>query len=187
MKPKLDRFILTKLGSGNYEAGIKVAEMKNWLVGNGKIEHVALEYKMKLNSSNRTIHKFDLGYPEKKFDRNNGAITGVRCKWNEQFPNYFGNMSNPAEKKEPKHFTHSFEDLDNEVISTNKFLIQEVKKYLVDFFFNCNFGTRQDKGFGSFTIGSINGKEVMTNFSQPYFEVSVNEQEEENLAFFPRV
>jgi len=42
----LDRFILTKLGKGNYEQGIEIAEKNKWLVGNG--DHPALDYKVRV-------------------------------------------------------------------------------------------------------------------------------------------
>ena len=42
VKPKLDKFILTKLGGDDgYEAGIKIAKDNGWLVGKG--DHPAMD------------------------------------------------------------------------------------------------------------------------------------------------
>ena len=46
LKPKLDRFLLEKLGNGNYEQGIEIAKKKGWLVAKG--EHPALDYKVRI-------------------------------------------------------------------------------------------------------------------------------------------
>lgn len=46
VKPKLDKFIIKRLGSGDYSKGINKAKENGWLVGNG--EHPALDYKMKV-------------------------------------------------------------------------------------------------------------------------------------------
>ena len=35
VKPKLDRFILTRLGNGDYKKGCEEAKSKGWLVGKG--------------------------------------------------------------------------------------------------------------------------------------------------------
>ena len=46
VKPKLDKFVLTKLGNGNYEAGVDIAKVNGWLIGKG--DHPALDYKMRI-------------------------------------------------------------------------------------------------------------------------------------------
>ena len=46
VKPKLDKFILTELGKGNYIAGCKQAKESGWLVGKG--DHPSLNYKIKI-------------------------------------------------------------------------------------------------------------------------------------------
>ena len=44
VKPKLDRFILMKLGNGDYDQGCDLARTNKWLIG----EKNALNYKMKI-------------------------------------------------------------------------------------------------------------------------------------------
>ena len=46
VKPKLDKFVLTKLGNGNFNAGVDIAKAKGWLIGKG--DHPALDYKMRI-------------------------------------------------------------------------------------------------------------------------------------------
>lgn len=73
VKPKLDRFILTKLGGDEgYEAGIQIAKDNGWLVGKG--DHPALDYKMRIKAE---------GNVQK----------------DENMPMYFGNMGDGIEKK----------------------------------------------------------------------------------------
>ena len=48
VKPKLDKYILTQLGGGDYEKGKAEAKSKGWLVGKG--EHYALDYKMRIEA-----------------------------------------------------------------------------------------------------------------------------------------
>ena len=51
VKPKLDRYILTKLGGGNYETGINRAKEQGLLTGKG--EHPALDYKLRISASGK--------------------------------------------------------------------------------------------------------------------------------------
>ena len=49
VKPKLDRFVLTRLGQGNYQVGIAQAKTNGWLIGKG--DHPALDYKMRIEAT----------------------------------------------------------------------------------------------------------------------------------------
>ena len=54
VKPKLDKFILTKLGENEgYEKGCNIAKNKGWLVGKG--EHDALNYFLDKANNNSDI------------------------------------------------------------------------------------------------------------------------------------
>ena len=57
VKPKLDKFILTKLGEGDYDTGKNIAKDRGWLVGKG--EHPALNYKIKIEAG----HNHDIEIP----------------------------------------------------------------------------------------------------------------------------
>lgn len=54
VKPKLDRFVLTKLGEGDFKVGIERAKKKGWLIGKG--EHLSLDYKMKIEDEPDNIY-----------------------------------------------------------------------------------------------------------------------------------
>ena len=140
VKPKLDRFILTKLGRGaseetKYKSGAENAKEKKWLVGTG--EHAALDYKLKFNVSNLVVDNYVI---EKGKDY--------------VFAPFFGNMGVDYEdnKKSLSLIKNSFA---NQIICGNELLAKEIINFLYDFFYTNNFGTRQSKGFGSFEVSSI--------------------------------
>jgi len=49
------------------------------------------------------------------------------------------------------------------IISFDKDIISKLQKFIQLFFLLNNFGTRSNKGFGSFTVEKIDGKKIMTN------------------------
>lgn len=51
VKPKLDKFILTKLGNGDYQQGFEIAKQKGWIINGGKNDCKALDYKMRITAS----------------------------------------------------------------------------------------------------------------------------------------
>ena len=65
VKPKLDRFILTRLGNGDYKKGCEEAKSKGWLVGKG--DHNALDYKMRIVSTDFSPVSIDI-----KIQKENG-------------------------------------------------------------------------------------------------------------------
>ena len=65
VKPKLDKFILMRLGHGSYPAGIDEAQRNGWLIGKG--DHPALDYKMRIEASN--VEKWIINEPQEYTDR----------------------------------------------------------------------------------------------------------------------
>jgi hypothetical protein len=138
MKPKLDKFILMKMGQeadstlsdrdSIYKKGIKVANDKNRLVGKGK--HSALDYKVKLNARFETKNE----KPDKRD------------------PLYFGNMGDGKDKHFISPGNENTDFVFVEFFSFQKEIINEIEKYFAEFLMKNNFGTRQSKGFGSFYI-----------------------------------
>ena len=146
VKPKLDRFILNKLGNGTYKRGAEEARKRNWLVGinpNDNIEEgkqYALNYKMQINAINQ---KRDF----LKDNNRNGIINPV----------YFGNMGRNVE---PKHYSSS-----SSIDLTLKSLCIDFSKMITEkeictFFLQSNFGTRKTKGLGSFYPTNFNNSPV---------------------------
>ena len=91
-------------------------------------DHEALDYRMTLKAS--ADHR--------------GTLT-IR-----DFPIYYGNMGN-GEKKEI-----IFRDCSLTITCFKKELREQIDRYIGDFFIVTNFGTMQDKGFGSFVVDGKN-------------------------------
>jgi hypothetical protein len=167
VKPKLDRFLIEKLGNGDYQAGIKEAKRKNWLVGKG--DHPALDYKMRVKAETDKfvlMSAMPLNDTKKQSILNNGDAQ-------ELFGDFEVLDDSPyfADNEFIK-FKHRSSDIDTEktnwralrvgVLYRNcsieieiTVLISELKDKIDELFHNfisiTNFGTRQSKGFGSFT------------------------------------
>ncbi len=124
VKPKLDRFVISKLGQGDYEKGKKKARDTGWLMGKG--DHPALNYQLGIKAKG-------------------GAVT----KDPDKLPMYFGNMGGEAVNK--KDVMHE-EGVSLTIQSFRTELLKAIKQHIGEFFAIHNFGTRQSKGYGSFTI-----------------------------------
>lgn len=142
VKPRLDKYIITQLGEGDYEKGKAKAKANGWLVGKG--EHPALDYKMRIEAPKDKIWdmKYDTGKKNNK--------TGKNIIWS--MPLFFGNMKSES----PKKMVYNEGEITMEVFSLHSELCIHVEKYLDDFLFMTNFGTRQSKGFGSFSRKGVN-------------------------------
>ena len=178
VKPKLDRFLLTRLGQGNYQAGIAQAKTNGWLIGKG--DHPALDYKMRIeaqemetmiinerqkyeNKHERKGKPFLMDgqtrYLAKERKSDHKLIFDLRT-----YPLFFANLdSDYTNPNEYKKFQATLEPLLLSLLVNNDSLFQYISNpdFLNDFFFQTNFGTRQSKGFGSFTIDK----------SDPYYRI----------------
>lgn len=76
----------------------------------------------------------------------------------DKYPLFFGNMDNEEEEKEKKHFISAPKGVDGLITSFDFSLLEAVQKHIVHFFQINNFGSRQNKGFGSFKLELLNGK-----------------------------
>ncbi len=131
VKPKLDRFLIEKKTKifNDYEKAKKVFKEKyaHFLVGGGKSEHVALDYKMKIIISSES----SIEDPTKN-------------------PLYFGNMGN-----DKKRYIRSQSLLT--IHSRKTELIKNIDKdNILHFFALNNFGNRQSKGVGCYLPEKIN-------------------------------
>ena len=83
VKPKLDKYILTQLGGGDYEKGKAEAKANGWLIGKG--DHPALDYKMRIEDSIDNIVSFEINkkqiYKSEQRDKDkNQGYTIIRVK-----------------------------------------------------------------------------------------------------------
>jgi hypothetical protein len=140
VKPKLDRFVLTRLGQGNYQAGIAQAKTNGWLIGKG--DHPALDYKMRIEAPVGQIWEMS---------RDTGRVNQKGKPVFDIMPLFFGNMGNEEDSNaEPKKMAFSIDSVNLTISTVNETLLEFIKENLNAFFLYHNFGTRQSKGFGSF-------------------------------------
>jgi len=148
VKPKLDRFIIQKLGGEkrwyqegrkeyhkvnkkdsfedleDYEKGYWIAKANKWLIGNG--EHPALDYKMRIE-----------------------AEASQKLEVSQKRPMYFG-----------KNRSVFYQNTKLIIFSFYKEVIETLKGKLSEFFFLTNFGSRQSKGYGCFEVVEMNGMQL---------------------------
>ena len=168
VKPKLDKFILSRLGNDNYQAGKDIAKDNGWLVGKG--EHPALDYKMKIEAAD--VEKWIINevqeYTERHRQNRRPSIRlgskeflakrrtdGTMICQLKTYPLFFANLD--ADYTNPDEYRKfSFTERPLLLVFTikNEALCHYIAdaNLLNDFFFQTNFGTRQSKGFGSFSI-----------------------------------
>lgn len=181
VKPKLDRYIIEKLTKKSGEEAIAEfkanAEWKKWLVGKG--EHPALDYKLSLTNSsgNNYFLPLPMSFTSKNHpDRDQNLIkwisqeTGLNISLLEPtlfFANadkikFSGEQINEYESKVNmlNFAVHASERIKASIVSMNQDIITFLKNNINDFFLLNNFGTRQNKGFGSFTVFAIDNRTV---------------------------
>ena len=124
VKPKLDQFIIEKLGGWE---NVPIL----WRNGKEKAQHEALDYRLRINvPANANL----LWYPE----------NGERLN----FPCFFANM---GEENQDKYKLCCFDStIKLEIIALNNKLREKILSEICSFFMNHSFGTRQSKGFGFF-------------------------------------
>lgn len=155
VKPKLDKFILERLGNGNYEDGVRLANEKQWLVGKG--EHPALDYKMRIIVGDE-IDEMKL----RTISRNDGKFT------TELFPLLLANMGKRSRQDELVNFT--MYQMNNLQLSTICKSLYEILKTDIPYFFAVsNFGQRSGKGFGSYTVSRIDDVKIFSLGFHPYY------------------
>lgn len=180
VKPKLDKFILSKLGNGDYNEGVKKAQKNKWLVGKG--EHPALNYKMRIDVDG----KFDISMPESVvMDRRRNVPKcneyGKRLYTTPNYPDnnnslIMGNMGGKV-KEEVLNFT-MYKDIvisfrfiskvfDKKIVDLSE-LMELIESNCVQFFGENNFGNRTSKGFGSFTVNMINGEPIKKSIERDW-------------------
>lgn len=170
VKPKLDRFIIEKLGGGDYDNvknQVKNTYPQLFIPKEGVF---ALDYKLKIRAlGNRTeylissyikkegketLDKYNILYiansPYFAQENENKAIIKNRYEW--------GNIPRKGILYDGAELI--FLAKDEVVDSSGKNIIDIINKYIQSFFVITNFGTRQDKGFGSFTISNDKEAEI---------------------------
>lgn len=173
VKPKLDRFVLTRLGQGNYQAGIAQAKTNGWLIGKG--DHPALDYKIRIEATVGQIWEMS---------RDTGRVNRTGRPLYDTMPLFFGNMGNEGgNSSEQKKMVFSSRPANLTISSGSESLIEYLGKSINAFFLYHNFGTRQSKGFGCFMP---EGASISNCFTSDYaqFNFKLNNAEIETWNCF---
>lgn len=147
VKPKLDRFILAKLGNGDYEIGKIIAEDNGWLIGKG--QHPALNYKMKIAPFKNQEVTLRIQGPD-----DDGKYT------TSDFPMLLSNMGGKEDKSQLTNLV-LYNHVEMTIVMKNKKLGENLRELLPLFFANTNFGQRSSKGYGSFTVYKLNNEKAI--------------------------
>lgn len=164
VKPKLDRFIIEKIGKGAYVSVRKSVrtKYKGWFIKKDD-EVYALDYKMQIvPNSAVSVNKIE-GYFG--FDAQGNVIKS---------PMFFANMSNSQNEDFFVKKEFSFcPKLKLFILLSDEKLKENIKDSINEFFLLTNFGMRQSKGYGSFIIPQKGDLKL----SFPYFTVNVADDE----------
>lgn len=167
VKPKLDKYILTLMGAGDYEKGKSYAKTKGWFVGKDDLR--ALDYKLSIVSTGKETDIFS----KTRFEAD--GVTPVKNDKGkdvtDKIPMFFGNMKRgDSMSNEEKRLVFTKEEIVLTIFSLRDDIIEKIKACYYDFFATTNFGTRQSKGFGCFYPQS-DGTEPLTKdkFGQYYY------------------
>jgi hypothetical protein len=172
VKPKLDRFIIDRLGG---KLNVKKSLFNNY-------DRESLNYQLKIQMPRATqyylplsLHPNSRSNPHRadKLVEQISNELGIDVEIIAPSP-FFGNNDkyhfirqndnldpDKTKLKELKFGISTDEDISIQFITTNIEFKEIFDKHLSDFFITQNFGTRQSKGFGSFTIKS--DSEIPTN------------------------
>ena len=187
VKPKLDRFIIEKLTNKNGIAALdefrhkttKIIKESNTLKDNpyfedkwldklvGKSnEHLALDYKLKIWTETKPIHKFFFtSNPDSRNDQDykNTVCSEFEAEYISK-TQYFANNSNLKRNRIESPIDVKLgiqvDVIKAEIVSVNTEIISVLENHLSDFFLSQNFASRQSKGFGCFTVDSLNSKSM---------------------------
>ena len=193
VKPLLDKFILTKLGNGDIREGRLYAKKNNWLIDNEK--NYALNYKLSISLQKKsrleyliTSSTFPLPTerPSNFFTiQNSPYFAQEKCVGINTNSTIILKKSNSDPRKKEAEFKEKnwsqidkkgleWQDFTIKIFSLKGDLINKIQTYLPAFFICHNFGTRNNKGFGSFTVEYINNQKNICN---------VEDTLKENFAF----
>ena len=151
VKPKLDRFLIEQLekddrfGDGRW---------KKWFVGDGSQQ--SFDYMMRITPNSEQVertHSIERAIARAEHRPPNANLHEIN-------KNYFGNMASEKKREEKKKairetFKESLFYKDGLTLTIRCFipeLLTFIDEHIRGFFMMHNFGTRQRKGFGSFTV-----------------------------------
>jgi hypothetical protein len=172
VKPKLDKYLLTALGRGNYQAGIAQARENGWLIGKG--DHPALDYKIRIEAKAFKDVSIPVK-PQKVRGVQQYDDFGRELYTTNSYPDNKASliMSNIGGRVREEVFNMVIaKNVKMLFISKKERLIIEIQKHICRFIGRTSFGNRTSKGFGSFEVKEIDGEEVEAAFYSDDFSLS---------------
>lgn len=139
LKPKFDRFLKKYVFDGIIPSKYKIASDKE-----------AIDYKVNISTASNSKHILTYKTYIGKKDRGNPSL---------KVGSYFGNEKALLVKDEIMVSFLSLNKYNEEIIAL-------IKKYFIDFINITNFGTRQNKGFGSFEVVKEGNEKVENNITK---------------------
>ncbi|MDP2303483.1 MAG: hypothetical protein Q8N03_13785 [Ignavibacteria bacterium] len=179
LKPKLDKFLI----ENEFGGILKFNDYKQYLIGDTKgiekeIERIDSDLSIPNKESAKTefLSKQKLAFDYKvKILSNSQKIDGV-----DKNKTYFGGMGHKGEKE----YAWTDKPIELLIIVLNKDLRDEIKKIFPYFLAETNFGTRQNKGNGSFYIDEsdhINYKAIENVLPSGTFYISIKEKTDDRI------
>lgn len=189
VKPKLDKFILTKLGGEEgYQKGFEIAQNNGWIINNGKNGCKALSYKMRIKSTGRddSVNLSVVNESGKFFAR-------ISENSRDEFPFLICNMGGKENEDDLMNLAF-YDNNELEVLTFSDSLSAQLKTFIPVLFATSNFGQRKTKGFGSFSVISMTDNDnpvELSSFNSMIpdrtpiirFEVSGNRFEKQLMQF----
>jgi hypothetical protein len=157
LKPKIDAWIIrqktgmhprpqTSEGQDALMSRLK-AEIPEWLVGGGRAQHAALDYKLHIRAEKKTSYLVasNISRPAKDdYDR-------LGISYLAKTPYFADNEPIKNRLLDNAKRGVMYDDIKIEVFCLDEDLLQEIERAIPYVFSYNNFGIRQSKGFGSFS------------------------------------
>lgn len=153
VKPKLDRYLFDNAIGENFD------ESKCFFVGYSEKNELSIKKKHEGEGFKALDYKLSIKPLVNKRVNLNCRFDSDKNKWiSDEFPLILSNMGGKDNLDELADFS-MYETLELTFSAKNKDLLDIVESWIDLFFATNNFGQRQDKGFGSFSVIRINGKD----------------------------
>ncbi|MBP2173266.1 hypothetical protein [Methanococcus voltae] len=157
LKPKLDKFLK------KYAFDNKIEDYKIYLIGYDKEKEENEIKKEKQDEYLKKIENNAFDYRVKiKVSRENNTYDISKNPFNKLF---FGNS---GFGNRDKYKFKMYNEIELKIFSFHTELVECIQENIESFFAIKNFGARQNKGFGSFTVKKINGTDKNTDFNELY-------------------
>lgn len=156
VKPKLDKFLIEKLGGIN-------SVPKDWRLPNPDPNVCALNYKMRIKTSEPQPFTLPKNEHKKKGTLCKDEVTGEQLFKTTNYPTKMGTLivGNIEGRREEELLNLVyFDDCEIIIMTSSLGLADSIRDNITEFVATFNFGNRKSKGFGSYEVIEINGKPV---------------------------